>query len=331
MNKEISLKIKQIQFLLCVLIVIMHSMNISYHGILKADWQALFEYALGGGICQFAVPIFYFLSAYLFYWNCDGKNTILKKIKARVHTLIIPYFIWNTVWEIYYILLYKAGFSEKDFSGYKPLNYIADVLTSANTALWFVKWLIIFSVLAPVIYYILKHKKLFWTIEIIVSIALLLFKIDYFTPFYWIPIYFMGGYLGIHTDAVEAKQKECEKKSNSIAIGICLAIIAIVIVITMIYYNWWTYLLVRYVGAGAFLVLFFLLPQVDCEFKMMDYSYPIYCIHVPICGMIKHFINGIIGFMITPVITIGLIVIFAEALIRFMPDSYYILFGKREK
>ena len=63
MDKKVSLKISQLQFVLCTLIVIMHSMNTTYDGLFTSSLDTVFQYLLGGGICQIAVPTFYFISA----------------------------------------------------------------------------------------------------------------------------------------------------------------------------------------------------------------------------------------------------------------------------
>lgn len=325
MNKELSLKIKQLQFILCVFIVIMHSNNLSYDGIDGVNLLNLIEQGLGGGICQVAVPIFYFLSAYLFFWNCYNKESIGDKLKSRIHTLLVPYLIWNTVWEIYYFLLYKACISEKDFSGYTFFNYILDVISSKNTALWFVKWLILFSAAAPIINYILHHRVMFWLTEILSLIILLEVKVNYYTPLYWLPMYLMGGYFGIHKMLVIDKDRRWKK----VTVCGCLIVLISLILVALINNNWLSYVVLRYIGSYAFLLIWVLLPLFNFNVNVMNYTFPIYCMHVPICGLIKHFSAGIGGFILSPIISIGIIYLFAQIIIRYMPTGYYILFGKK--
>lgn len=85
---------------------------------------------------------------------------------------------------------------EKKFIGYKFINFFLDILNSNNTALWFVKWLIVFSLLSPVIMRLIDNKKVFVVFEIIVTIIILIFKIPYYSILYWTPFYLLGAYIG---------------------------------------------------------------------------------------------------------------------------------------
>lgn len=44
-----------------------------------------------------AVPVFFIISGYFFFYNTYlfDKETYIKKLKKRVKTLLIPYFLWN--------------------------------------------------------------------------------------------------------------------------------------------------------------------------------------------------------------------------------------------
>lgn len=332
MNKKISLKIKQVQFLLCIFIVIMHSMSMTYYGIYTSSWESIFEFSLGGGLCQVAVPSFYLISAYLFYWNCDGKASISRKIRSKIQSLVVPYLVWNTIWEVYYFALFQLGISEKDFTGYAVKDFLYDILLSTNTALWFVKWLILFSLISPIIYYVIKHKYLFIALEVLTICTVVLFKIDYFTPFYWLPMYMFGGYLGIHHEAVVNQfDYWFEHRKQAVLQIVNVVLLVVLILCQLIYHNWYTYFFLRHIGAISFMVIFFLLSNMAFDYKIMQYSFPIYCVHVPVCGVIKHFIGGITGFIVTPILTIVLIYLILDIMQKYIPSVYGVLFGKRNK
>ena len=46
-----------------------------------------------------AVPVFFIISGYFFFYQTKvfGKETYFKKLKKRIRTLLIPYFLWNLV------------------------------------------------------------------------------------------------------------------------------------------------------------------------------------------------------------------------------------------
>ena len=55
-----------------------------------------------------AVPLFFFISGYLFFRNgIPDANGLRNKVTARVHTLLIPYLLWNTAGMLLFLL--KAG------------------------------------------------------------------------------------------------------------------------------------------------------------------------------------------------------------------------------
>lgn len=88
-------------FLLSLMIVFHHSftVDINYNG--SFEWSS---YGITVSIQRFmynlsecAVPMFYFLSAYLFYRTFDGSWSQYKeKIKRRFFSLFIPYIIFCT-------------------------------------------------------------------------------------------------------------------------------------------------------------------------------------------------------------------------------------------
>lgn len=50
-------------------------------------------------ISRAAVPIFFLISGYYFFYNTDSFNykIYIKKLRKRVNTILIPYLIWNGI------------------------------------------------------------------------------------------------------------------------------------------------------------------------------------------------------------------------------------------
>lgn len=331
MDEKVSLKIRQLQFVLCVLIVIMHSMNTTYAGVFDSSPNDIFQYSLGGGICQIAVPTFYVTSAYLFYWNCDSSEILKRKIISRIHTLVGPYLIWNVIWEMYYYFLWRIGYSEKSFTNYRIVNFFLDIINSNNTALWFVKWLIVFSLFSPIIIKLIDNTKLFIMIEFISFTLILIFKIPYYSILYWSPFYLLGAYIG-HSYYNLFYLIMCLDKKRRVTISLC-SIIMILSGILLILVHWQSYyaiLYLRVVGTMCAFGLLFSLPAFMCDkhYKVFDYTFPVYCIHVPIVGILKRFLSGAVGFTFIPIIVIS-IISYASAIAKEkIPKLYSILFGR---
>lgn len=97
MQKRIE-SIRLLRFPLAVFVVMEHTLPHYINSDIKPITYLLFDTLLRGN----NVPVFFFISGFLLFntdvWN---SNVWLGKIKRRIHTLFIPYLIWN----IYAILI----------------------------------------------------------------------------------------------------------------------------------------------------------------------------------------------------------------------------------
>ncbi|MBT1314895.1 acyltransferase family protein, partial [Phocaeicola dorei] len=158
MNKYLSYKILFFNFILSVLIVLLHSnckvtLGWNNDGTNLSNFIELLTTYISC-IGHIAVPMFYIISAYLFYHNISTLKDTLSKIKKRIKTLLIPYLLWNTFFvSIFWIILHSP------FSKYLHMNnnlnsihsILIAIINSDLTPLWFIKNLFIFTILSPVI------------------------------------------------------------------------------------------------------------------------------------------------------------------------------------
>lgn len=91
-----------VNFLLSLLIVFHHgfTMNIDYNGSFAPSSygmnMAIQRYMYNLSEC--AVPVFFFISAFLFYRTFDGTWINYKeKMKRRIRSLLVPYLIFSTM------------------------------------------------------------------------------------------------------------------------------------------------------------------------------------------------------------------------------------------
>lgn len=70
----------------------------------REQWSGNIMYFFSNIIGRFSVPMFFLISGFLFFRNGRINTSLyLTKLRSRVHTLLIPYFIWNTIAFIYFI------------------------------------------------------------------------------------------------------------------------------------------------------------------------------------------------------------------------------------
>ncbi|MDE6292589.1 MAG: acyltransferase, partial [Bacilli bacterium] len=93
--KQISDIIFNSRFPLMVMVVLIHA-KLSHHQ--KFEIYNFLEFTISDYLCRVAVPIFYVVSGYLFFVKSNLSFRSLKlKLKRRVHSILIPYLLWNAI------------------------------------------------------------------------------------------------------------------------------------------------------------------------------------------------------------------------------------------
>lgn len=315
------------------LIVLLHATPLLRFG-LEIDKRHFFIYSIWV-LCQIAVPLFFFISAVLFYNTCTSFADVLKKIKRRVVSLLIPYLLWNSLFvAIYYVLTHVPVLHNQMNMG-QALDSIdrvfVGIIDSRFTPLWFVKILMYYVAFSPVILYFLRNRILFLCLFLIASICSF-----YYPPMVydcigmWLPMYLMGAYVGYNKIQME------KKNGNVILLFItmlCTYVVAFVNTDCLQILRFWWPLAVWFIT--DWLLANFIMNKFRVK-KWMGYSFFIYCTHYFVLNVlqkavVKFFpVNDIVlnlTFVITPVITIVFLIFVAEKCSKFR--LYKILTGGR--
>ena len=152
-------------------------------------------------ICQVGVPLFFFISAVLFYNTVNSYKDISKKILRRFRTLLVPYLLWNVFFVAVYFVLTNIPSISSHMNMGKAFNGMYDIVVgivdSRFTPLWFFKILIYYTISAPIIYLIIRSKIVFVFVLISsVGYSLMLEPEVYDNFFLWLPIYLSGAFFG---------------------------------------------------------------------------------------------------------------------------------------
>lgn len=133
--------IRWLRFPMIVLMTYAHSYSGVSEGysLLSSNWNAyeFLKLLVSQTLVNVAVPVFFIMSGYLFFYNVKKWNLEVykSKILRRVRTLLLPYFVWNLMMVLKLRTLTWSFF-----------------WTPANMPLWFLRDLIIISLLTPIIY-----------------------------------------------------------------------------------------------------------------------------------------------------------------------------------
>lgn len=208
MDQYLSQKIRIVSFLSMIMVVLLHSynINIKHSGqilYLEKDINWIVQNFVSNGITRIAVPIFFFISGYLFVIGSNLTSyDFIVKIKKRVRTLVIPYLFWTLFGLLFYYILQsfpqsQSFFTKKLIKYYNLLEWFNAIFYEPIPyQLWFLRDLIIMVLMSPIICFLVKKAKyiyliiifVFWFLDkdsvILSSEALLFFSAGIFVGIY---------------------------------------------------------------------------------------------------------------------------------------------------
>lgn len=145
---------------LIVLVTYAHSYGGVTEGysVLGSGWDSyeVLKIVMSQTLIKAAMPMFFVMSGFLFFANVEqfNKEIFCQKIRRRIKTLLLPYIIWNLLMAV----------------KLKTFN-LGIIVEPANMPLWFLRDLMIVSLLTPIIYIVVR-KFNFWIIILLLPIYL---------------------------------------------------------------------------------------------------------------------------------------------------------------
>lgn len=166
MTPYLSDKIKVLSLIAITMVIYAHTYYTEGEGF--PLYHSLQHFLGVMGICCIANPLFYFTSGYLFFMGMTKVSECLPKIKKRIRTLLVPYLLANTIAFAMYAAL--DGISRMSPALYNVVNFhildwfkldLPTILYNVYWGpvafqLWFVRDMMIFVLLSPIIYYCLR-------------------------------------------------------------------------------------------------------------------------------------------------------------------------------
>lgn len=116
---------------------------------------------------------------------------------------MIPYFSWNLIKYLYdygYILFKSpSSFNFKKFiESFVFYQGINSGHSCINGVLWYIVRLLSYMIIAPIIYYICKHKISFIITELILIFIKFYYNQSYSSFAYWLVVFIIGAYVGLN-------------------------------------------------------------------------------------------------------------------------------------
>ena len=169
--QRLSIAISWLRFPLILCVVLLHcycTVPLPH----REDHQLYFNivYPFGLWLGESGVPAFFFISGFLFYIS---QKSYKERIKSRVHTLLYPYLLWNSIFLAIYLVLFWIGHPldilGKNISDYGVIDYIRAYIDRGEynegnngpilCTYWYVRNLFLLCLVSPLWYYLNKKLK----------------------------------------------------------------------------------------------------------------------------------------------------------------------------
>ena len=356
MNPLLSKSFSLIRFPLIVMVLLIHvyegaiMVNGEMIGTGNAEVYNFLGRVLSKNLFGLAVPTFYFIAGYLFFLNEEfNKQVYLKQIKKRFKSLVIPYLFWN-FWMILFMLFYqfvgnKVGFhfAGKQIVDYTMIDFfkcfwnIGSGIYPICFQLYFLRDLILVSILSPVFYWLIKKGKV---------IFMLLLTVMYVADVNW---HFFPGISPVFYFCLGASYRLLNWKwidgfKSSISKASCLFIGLFPLIFFLNNYNYSLFVIIF--GVIFLLNVVYYLVEHNSEGGKIEkallwlspMSFFVYCFHEPIQGLIKKVLYMLLQpssdailvllYFLCPLLTILLAIIIFKLMSRYCPKILRVINGR---
>ena len=358
---DLSNKLKVVSLMFILLVIYLHSYNIkvnySEESIIVHDsFNYLFQGLFSQGITRIAVPYFFLISGYLYYYTLNPSiSGFIEKYKSRFISLLIPYFLWFLLGFSFFGILKELSLFDSFVSTtrqqYWSIESFFTQLFYGNIQyhFWFLRHLIVYVILSPVIYLLLRYLK-----EVFV-IGLLIFWLCHSTKYAFIHseglfFYSLGGFLAVHRkqyrDLLNVVLIKCRKYSELIVL-VWIFLIAIKISLCYSYQIVFPTVEFELLSQSAILmgmvgiwVHFEKVPlfRHGIVLHIANYTFFIYALHEPLLLITKKLslfllphvpITFTLVYIMAPLIVIVVVMTLAKILERWLTYIYSLLIGGR--
>lgn len=294
-------------------------------------------------IAKISVRLFFIISGYFFYLKFEEfkLNNLKNKLNKKIKNLIVPYITWNTIAVIAIIIVNYVGsrfFSRSEeeipslyniYWGY-PINF----------SLWYVRNLMVVTIISPILYFYLKYTKLFGLLTLYLIYIFIhqspIIGIDPRSVFF----FSLGIYLAINkTDIIQLTQRH----KYTVGIIATIFLLASTLLNTSMYHE----LIFRLFIIPGIITLFNIFYYLNNHKKIRDIllllaptSFFIYVTHqIFIINWIKGAISRspilstgigeIISYFLGPVVCVIICITIFGILNKIIPNTLAFITGKR--
>lgn len=345
MDDFLSNKIKYLSFFSILMVIYIHSPYVEGYNY---KVNGFIQLLLSQGLFRIAVPLFFAISGYLYFYNIDNDiRSIGKKMKKRVRTLLIPYLLANLAFTSVFVLMYYIPQVDQ-FVNYKMIDQIKDntlgetlvmlFVEPAGFHLWFLRDLILVIFCTPVLFFLLRYIPRITTI-------LIFFYCFFVHSTYGFPFALTWFMIGA---CLSVTHISLSFRNYPYSGGICvLCLLWLLADSVCIAAGIKIPFAVHFIGitlgtVGVWLLYDNIIKQPLIDMKYLNvavqYTFFIYLFHEPALNVLKKLPPVILGqsqwgylscYFIIPWLMVAIAILGGKLLKRFIPPIYSILVGGR--
>ena len=298
-------------------------------------------------ITRYAVPMFFILSGMAFFKNYENK-VYFKKLKSRCRSLLVPFIIWNTLWLLFEIVCastFIASYINREPIVLSVKNVLKGFFFyEYNPPFWFIFDLFVFTLLAPIIYTMIKNKFVGLS-TVILSSILLNFNIGLPESVFFssssIVYYLIGAIIGKHYLSYFTKKSSSKLQLASLSFLIAyICIKNILHILDILPEDPSLNVLIYVMCSFAIWNIFDLFVERIKNRSIYKTSFAMYAMHINVSATITRLLFFLLpkyewcaipNFIITIVLTTTIIYSFCIILNRISPSLYSLLMGRKLK
>lgn len=207
MTKEFSNKVYWMRLLCAYLVVGIHCYNQEILNLDSNSISVMAQEVISTYIYSIAVPTFFVMSGFFFYYNMD-ETMFLEKWKRRFAKTLYLYLIWNVIYTGYKLIKTNIGFLSALGRNHEVItinmeNILKGVfLHEYNVPWWFMFQLVVLELIAPLIWKALQKKSSTQSLVFIILLLAVLTEVGVvripYVRFYAFVYYFVGVIIGFY-------------------------------------------------------------------------------------------------------------------------------------
>lgn len=338
-NQELSQRLSIIKFIFMVMVVFIHSDALPElpYAVEIPKYVEICKDIVTDGICSVAIPGFFLISGFFLF---SKEFTWLGNMKKKAKSILLPYFIINTFWILFFKVMQSISLAAAYFSGEAyQINGLKGIIGAYLNPIplyypfWFLHDLFLLNIVANGIKWLIDKFPIIF-IVIIIAVQLGFIHLPFLVSKDSFCMFAISYYI--------VKYKFDFKRLDKIHSGV-VGVFFLLLILVKLYI--WQHTIIPFLHIATGILFFYLLTGFLCQWKVASklvwcsqFTFFIYAFHEFYEAMLKKVIMMVIPqygiiqlleYFLIPVCMVGICLVAGAFLKRKVPVIYKTICGFR--